>query len=215
MFSGIVEELGRVRSLDKPGVICRLAIFAPKTACGIQLGESVCVNGVCLSAVEVSKDELCFEVMQETLKLTNLGLLKRADKVNLERALGVGGRYSGHFVTGHIDATGTISKRQRKGSDVIMEVKSPNGRVLPYIALKGSVALEGVSLTVSAEGTDCFQVSLIPHTLNYTTLGSKKEGDLLNIECDILAKYIYKGLASKGASRSSLNPSFLRQHGFA
>ncbi|MBL7084881.1 MAG: riboflavin synthase, partial [Candidatus Omnitrophica bacterium] len=173
-----------------------------------------CVNGICLTVVEIERDLLCLEIMQETFARTNLGLLRREDKVNLEQALRVDGRLDGHFVTGHIDGTGVINRRQRRGPDIVMQIQASE-EILRYVVLKGSVALEGVSLTVSALDKDSLSVNLIPYTLKNTTLGLKKEQDVLNIECDILAKYIDRSLLFKGrSSDSNLSSSFLREHGF-
>ena len=215
MFSGIIEELGTIRSLDSSGAVSKLKIHASKIGPGSQPGESVCVNGVCLTIVETKKDSLIFEIMQETLKRTSLGLLKKKDTVNLERALKVEGRIDGHFVTGHIDGTGTISKQERKGGDIVMEIETALEQILPYVALKGSVALDGVSLTVSAQKANSFCVSLIPYTLKNTTLGLKKAGNTVNIECDILAKYTDRLLSLKRqSSASNVTSSFLKEHGF-
>ena len=215
MFSGIIEELGTVISLDNTGAVSKLKIRAPKIGPGGQPGESVCVNGACLTIVEAEKDLLVFEIMQETLKRTSLGLLKKKDNVNLERALKVEGRIDGHFVTGHIDATATISKQKRKGGDIVMEIETALEEILRYVVLKGSVALDGVSLTVSAQKANSFCVSLIPYTLKNTTLGLKKAGNLVNIECDILAKYTDRLLSSnRQTSASNVTSSFLKEQGF-
>ena len=214
MFTGIIEELGTVKSLAKKGPISKLQILAPQIARDAQLGQSICVNGICLTVVEIERDLLCLEIMQETFARTNLGLLRREDKVNLEQALRVDGRLDGHFVTGHIDGTGVINRRQRRGPDIVMQIQASE-EILRYVVLKGSVALEGVSLTVSALDKDSLSVNLIPYTLKNTTLGLKKEQDVLNIECDILAKYIDRSLLFKGrSSDSNLSSSFLREHGF-
>jgi len=214
MFSGIIEELGTVKLLSKGGTIAKLQVLAPKLAIGTQPGQSICVNGVCLTAVEVKKDFFEFDVMQETFKHTNLGLLRKESNVNLERALRADGRLDGHFVTGHIDVTGVIKSRQKSGSDVAIEIEAPE-EALRYIVLKGSVALDGVSLTVSALGERSFCVSLIPYTLTNTTLGLKKEKETVNIECDILAKYVKRLSApNQQPPASNITMSFLQKHGF-
>lgn len=214
MFSGIIEELGTVKLLSKGGTIAKLQVFAPKLAIGAKAGQSICFNGVCLTVVEIRKDWFEFDVMQETFKHSNLDLLREGDRVNLERALKADGRVDGHFVTGHIDTTGVIKRRQKSGSDVVIEIEVPD-QILRYIVLKGSVSLDGVSLTVSALGARSFCVSLIPYTLKNTTLGLKKEQDIVNIECDILAKYVDK-LSSLTRQRpaSNITMSFLQKHGF-
>lgn len=213
MFSGIIEELGTVKSLDKLRAVTKLQVFAPKIGPGTQVGQSICVNGICLTVVEARESLLSFEVMPETTRCSQLGLLKKADQVNLERALRIDARIDGHFVSGHIDGTGIIVKRQNKGSDCIIAVKSSE-QILRHIALKGSVALDGVSLTVSALEEHSFAVSLIPYTLKNTTLGSKREASMVNIECDILAKYTDRFLTLNRPPQAQITPSFLQEHGF-
>jgi riboflavin synthase len=214
MFTGIIEELGTVKFLDKSDSVAKLQILAPKIGPGSKRGQSVSVNGVCLTIVAIEKDILTFETMPQTFKGTNLGTLKQADKVNLERALKVEGRLDGHFVTGHIDDTGMIKCSQKKGKDAVIEIESSE-QILRYVALKGSVALDGVSLTVSALNREAFAVNLIPYTLKNSPLGLKQEGNLVNIECDILAKYISKFLATnRQTNLSKINSSFLQRHGF-
>lgn len=215
MFSGIIEELGEVRSLDKKGPISKLQILAPNIAPDARAGQSVCVNGACLTVVKIEKDLLCLEIMQETLRRTNLGLLKQKDRVNLERALRVDGRLDGHFLSGHIDGTGIIRKREIKGGDLVIEVETALKQILRYIVLKGSVALDGVSLTVSILENAIFGVNIIPYTIDNTTLGFKKEGDAVNIECDILAKYMDRIISRNNqTSASNVTLSLLRKHGF-
>lgn len=215
MFSGIIEEIGTLRFLNRAGSVSKLRIIAPKIAACAQLGQSICVNGVCLTVVEIDKDLLGFEVISETIRRTNLRLLQQKDRLNLERALLASGRIDGHFVTGHIDGTGIIRKRQRKSGDTTIEVESAKS-ILRFIALKGSVALDGVSLTVSALKQDTFAVNIIPYTLNNTTLGSIKEQAIVNIECDILAKYTDRlGPSDKQSSNSGISPIFLKKYGFA
>lgn len=215
MFTGIIEELGVVKSLTSKGAISTLQISAPGIARDTHPAQSVCLNGVCLTVVKVEKDTLSFEIMQQTLKDTSLGLLKFADKVNLERALRVNGRLDGHFVSGHIDGTGNIRKSQKEGGDLVLEITTASEQILPYVTLKGSVALDGVSLTVSAQEANTFCVNLIPYTLKNSTLGLKKEQDLVNIECDILAKYVDKvSSLNKQSSTSKITSSFLQKHSF-
>lgn len=213
MFSGIIEELGIVRSLEKTGSIYKLQVLAPMVAGSSQPGQSICVNGVCLTVVKIEKGLLWFEIIQETIRCTNLGLLRRENRINLERALRVDGRYSGHFVTGHIDGIGTITKVLHRGQQMTMEVKAPD-KILGYMVLKGPVALDGVSLTISALRENSFQVNLIPYTLKNTTLGLKKEAAVVNIECDILAKYMEKIHSLNKHPSASISSSFLKEQGF-
>lgn len=214
MFTGIIEELGAVKSLSESGSILKLQVLAPKVANGTQLGQSICCSGICLTVVGVNRDLISFEIMPETFKRTNLKLLKVGDQVNLERALKAEGRLDGHFVTGHIDGTGTITKFESQGADTEMKIEvSP--QIMRYVALKGSVAVDGVSLTVSAEDTATFSVNLIPYTLKNTILGQKRQRDLVNVECDILAKYTERiRTQDKPSTSSNITSSFLRDHGF-
>lgn len=226
MFTGIIEELGVVKSLDRKGAISILQISAPGIARDTLPAQSICLNGACLTVVRVEKDILSFEIMPQTLRDTNLGQLSPAAKVNLERALKVNARLDGHFVTGHIDGTGQIrtplpayirggQEIRRKAGDVVIEIAPDLERILHYIALKGSVAVDGVSLTVSAQRAGSFCVNLIPYTLEHTTLGLRKEQDVVNIECDILARYMDRLLPqNKQSSVSNITSSFLTTHGF-
>lgn len=214
MFSGIIEDMGTVKRIDTAESIVTLQLFAAKIAGEVEARQSISVNGVCLSVVQVQEKLISFEIIPETLKRTNLSLLKPKDIVNLERAVRVDGRIDGHFVTGHIDAIGTISKKEKRPGEVMMEIESP-APILRYLVLKGSVAVDGVSLTVSAQHDHSFAVSLIPYTLKQTILGLKKEKDTVNIECDILAKYIDKLRSSASPYlASNLTASFLQEHGF-
>jgi riboflavin synthase len=185
MFTGLVEQMGEVRSAGT-----RLAVRTPLAA-QIARGDSIAVNGVCLTAVDIDGDGFEADVMEETLSRSSLGRLREGDRVNLELALRVGDRLGGHFVQGHVDATGTIdSVEQREHSRLVRVAASPE--VLRYVVEKGSIAVDGVSLTVVDVDDDGFSVSLIPETLERTTLGSAGEGDRVNLEVDMLAKYAVK-----------------------
>lgn len=188
MFTGIIEELGIVRSVTKKGNYTVLEIQADKILGDVKIGDSVAVNGACLTVVKQVKDYLSFEVMEETLKLTNLGELHPNDVVNLERALKVGDRLSGHFVSGHIDAKSLIRKKTFVGENLCFEIVMPKG-LNKYIVPKGSIALDGISLTVVGVSGSAFSVYTIPHTLKNTTLKYKNAGSVVNIEVDMLAKY--------------------------
>lgn len=214
MFTGITEELGRVKSLAKSGAVLRLQILAPRMAQEAYLSQSVSVNGVCLTVVNAQGGCLDFELMPETARRSNLETLKVNEQVNLERALRLDGRLDGHLVSGHIDAVGSIRKKSVQAGEAIIAVDCP-AEILRYIALKGSVTLDGVSLTISAVDNAGFSASLIPHTLEHTTLGLKREGEPLNIETDILAKYLSKLIAAnQPPAASQISASFLQQHGF-
>ncbi len=189
MFSGIVEEMGTVHRIERTENLAVVEVRARKVWKGTKPGDSVAVDGVCLTVTGVSKDVLAFDLMRETLEKTTLGRLRLNEKVNLERALKVGGRLSGHFVTGHVDEVGRIL-RVIAQKDYTQWHISFSAKLARSIAPKGSVCLDGVSLTVGEVKKGYFSVHLIPFTKRVTTLGVKKKGGKLNIEVDILARYI-------------------------
>ena len=211
MFSGIVEELGTVKRIEKgAGGAQGFVISAKLVSNDLSTGDSVSVNGACLTVVKMNKKEIHFDVIEETLKHTNLSGLRAGDKVNLERALKVGDRVSGHFVSGHIDGTGTVRAASGRGADTFLKIGfSPD--LLKFVVLKGSVAVDGVSLTVSETGPDFFGVDLIPYTLKQTTLGLRKTGDKVNVEVDMLTKYAAKFIQGK---TKTITEDFLTKHGF-
>ncbi|MBN2096929.1 MAG: riboflavin synthase [Candidatus Omnitrophica bacterium] len=213
MFTGIIEQLGTVKFLEKKSTIYQLEVAVFGLAEDTRAGQSICVNGVCLTAVRSEKGLVVFEIMPETIKRSNLGRLKLGDKVNLERAVKVNGRLDGHLVSGHIDETALVSKRQEQAGEAVLSVKVSTS-LLPYIVIKGSLAVDGVSLTVSAIQGQEISVNLIPYTLKNSTLGIRKIGDLVNIEADILAKYVHNYLSHNEKYQSSLSQSFLKEHGF-
>jgi riboflavin synthase len=187
MFSGIVEELGIVKRISKRGNIALFEIRADKTLEDIKIGDSISVNGACLTVVKKEKDAFSAEIMPETLKITNLGSLRISDKVNLERSLKIGDRLSGHFVTGHIDCPGIIRQKKYVEANLCFEIAVP-AEFMAYCLPKGSVAVDGISLTIAGKKSGAFLVYIIPHTLKNTTLGFKGPSDKVNIEFDILAK---------------------------
>ena len=193
MFSGIIESLGTVVRLDPqpPGV--RLVVQAGELWEGISVGESVSINGCCLTVVTNIQGELSFDAGEETLGRTNLGRLQPSSRVNLERSLKIGDPLGGHFVTGHIDATGTLDRREDDGDWSTLWFSVP-GHCIRQMARKGSVAVDGISLTLVEVDEETFSVALIPHTLAVTTLGSVQPGETVNIETDVLAKYVEQQL---------------------
>lgn len=207
MFSGIVEEIGFVVSVSPN----RLAIQAGLIMGDIKPGDSIAVNGVCLTATEIKGKVFLSNVMPETLRRSNLGDLRPGDQVNLERAVTLSGRIGGHLVQGHIDATGTIKKTTQDGEAKLMTISAPP-EVMRYIVEKGFVSVEGLSLTVTGCSDDQFSVSLVSFSQSHTTIGRKQVGDRLNIEADIIAKYVEKFTSKKTAS---INEAFLTEHGFA
>lgn len=189
MFTGIVKELAKVERVDATAEGARLVIIAPQTASRVQVGDSVAMNGVCLTLVRKDGERLQFDAVPETLRRSNLGDLKPGERVNLEDALRVGEAMGGHFVQGHVDTTGVVERLVPQGNAVVMVV-SVSGEWMRYAVPKGSVAVDGVSLTVVDVGKDDFSVWLIPHTRAVTTLGLRRIGDRVNVEFDMLAKYI-------------------------
>jgi riboflavin synthase len=211
MFTGLVESLGTVRRIDRAGSGSRLIIEAPLVAAGVHAGDSVAINGACLTVVEHDQETLLFEAGPETLLRTNLGELKPRDRVNLERALRVGDRLGGHLVQGHIDGTGQIVDCQREGEWQVVWFQCP-AALAEQMVPKGSVTVDGVSLTLVEVTANRFSVALIPHTLNNTVLGLKTPGATVNLETDILAKYVWKCLRGGAVSLDSLQRAgFLNQ----
>jgi riboflavin synthase len=194
MFTGLVEDLGSVRRVaDHPGGkdLFITATISPQAI----VGESIAVNGVCLTVASINGDQWHFQVGPETLLKSNLGALKAGDRVNLERSLRVGDRLGGHFVQGHVDGVGTIAERQQQGEWEIVRFTCPS-ELTRLMVPKGSIAVDGISLTLVEVGGDFFTVMLIPHTLANTTLGFKKVGDVVNLEADMLAKHVAKLMAT-------------------
>ena len=190
MFTGIVEEVGVVARLEGP----RLSVRAGRVAEGLKLGDSIAVNGACLTAVACGEGEFGVDLSPETLRRTSLGNLAAGKGVNLERSLAVSDRLGGHIVQGHVDATGRITSIRPEVDCVILRVSSPK-RLMPYIVDKGFVAVDGISLTVVKKGTSSFTLSVIPYTLENTNLKEKAPGDRVNLETDIIAKYVESLLA--------------------
>ena len=189
MFTGIVEELGHVVSLAHGPDSAVVKIRGPLVTADAAPGASIAVNGICLTVVELDADSFCVDVMAETLRRTCLGELTPGSPVNLERALAVGDRLGGHLVQGHVDGTGTILARQPGDRWEVVTISLP-GELARYVVEKGSITVDGVSLTIAGLDDVSFQVSLIPTTLALTTLGTKQVGDLVNLEVDVLAKYV-------------------------
>jgi riboflavin synthase len=193
MFTGLVEALGSVRQLTFDGAGCRLVLEAPTFCIDLSVGESVAVNGACLTVVAHDEKTCAFQAGPETLRRTNLGALQAGDRVNLERALRLSDRLGGHLVQGHIDGIGHVAERQPQGEWVAIWFTCPPELTAQMVS-KGSVAVDGVSLTLVDVGADRFSVALIPHTLAQTTLGFKGPGAVVNLETDLLAKYVWKCL---------------------
>ncbi|AFU60183.1 riboflavin synthase alpha chain [Candidatus Nitrososphaera gargensis Ga9.2] len=195
MFTGIVEGMGRVRSVSKSkrGADTIMRVSLGRLGRSLKRGDSVCINGACLTVTKLSKGEAEFEMVAETIRRTNLGKVKAGDKVNIERSMKVGDRLEGHFVLGHVDGTGIIEDIQKLPSETKLWIKLDKGLAGSLVS-KGSIAVDGVSLTLVDIDGDRVSVSLIPHTLSVTTLGLRRKGDRVNIETDILGKYVASNL---------------------
>jgi riboflavin synthase len=200
MFTGIVEEVGSIRAIELSARVARLEIKASVTVEGVDIGGSVAVNGVCLTAIERRPDGFIFEVGPETLSRTALRHLAPGDPVNLERPLRFGGALGGHLVLGHVDGVGTVDTVTRVESTARVRVTLPSRDLEPLLIPQGSVAVDGVSLTVAALGDRSFEVMLIPHTLAVTTLGRLTPGQATNIEADVIGKYLVRSLALRGTT---------------
>ena len=191
MFTGIVEEMGVLAAVEPTKKGRRFRIAADKVAGGLEIGDSVAVNGVCLTVTEAFGDGFSVEAVAETLARSNLGEVATDDRVNLERPLRADGRFDGHIVQGHVDGTGTITSIQQEGESLRLGVAAEPS-LLRYIVEKGSITVDGVSLTVTAVGDAKFEFVLIPHTLEVTIFGTSRIGDMVNLEVDVLAKYVEK-----------------------
>ncbi|MFF0064273.1 riboflavin synthase [Streptomyces sp. NPDC005279] len=201
MFTGIVEELGEVTAVEKLGDSSRFRLRGPVVTEGAKHGDSIAVNGVCLTVVDFGEGEFTADVMAETLNRSSLGALAEGSRVNLERPMAVGDRLGGHIVQGHVDGTGTIVERKPSENWEIVKISLPAG-LSRYVVEKGSITVDGVSLTVVDAGTDYFTLSLIPTTLALTTLGIKQPGDPVNLEVDVIAKYVER-LLGAGSEESA------------
>ena len=215
MFTGLVAELGTVQNLARQGASYHLTVSAHKVMQNLKIGDSVAVNGACLTVVRLTEDSFTADVMPETVRLTNIGQLNAGSKVNLERTLRLCDGLDGHIVSGHVEGLGTISSQRPEGIAVVVTI-STEPRLLRYILPKGSIAIDGISLTVTQVTESSFSVSLIPHTAKETTLGFKRVGDQVNLETDIIGKYVERmlGLQPQGQQEAPLDKNILFENGF-
>lgn len=211
MFTGIIEELGTVKDIKKDSKGARLSITGKTVLDGLKIGDSITVNGACLTAVSISAAYFEADAAPETLKKTNLGELKSGSKVNLERALRLSDRLGGHLVTGHIEATGKIKEKKSAGNSYLFLIEAPK-EILKYVVSKGSIAIDGISLTVVDVADRSFSIAVIPHTMAVTTLGTKGASDTVNLETDIIGKYVEKMLLKED---KKIDAEFLKRHGFS
>jgi len=219
MFTGIIEHVGTVVAVSPRGKVVQFAIDCGPMVEGVRLGDSIAINGTDLTVTTLAGATLRFEMVQETASITNLGLLRPGSRVNLERAMRADGRYDGHIVQGHVDGTGTMHEWRRQQEDVRLFV-SCAPELASGMVPKGSITIDGVSLTLVDVGTDFFSVALIPYTLSHTTLGERRVGDLVNLEIDLLGKYVRKylqqifGTPSVSPAGTGLSVARLRELGF-
>lgn len=217
MFTGIIEEIGEIQSIKKGDKSSRLLIKANKVLKDTKIGDSISTNGVCLTVTSISSNSFEADVMAETLRKSNLGDLKKLNKVNLERALSIKSRLGGHIVSGHIDGVGKIVDFTKEDNAVWITIKAPI-EILRYIVLKGSIAIDGVSLTVAYVDDEIFKVSIIPHTGEETILLNKKTGETVNLECDVIGKYVEKLLKlddkKTEVKENTITEDFLKNNGF-
>lgn len=215
MFTGLVEEVGKVVNISHVADAYRLTVKCSYVLAGSGIGDSIAVNGVCLTVTDINSDSFSADVMPETVHRSSLSQLKVGSQVNLERAMIADGRFGGHIVSGHIDGTGVVSEIKNDANAVWYTVKADKN-LLRYIVEKGSVALDGISLTVAYVDEEKFKVSIIPHTQTVTNLGGRRDGDIINIECDIIGKYVEKLMIPAGENTKSggITASFLAENGF-
>lgn len=217
MFTGIIEEVGKVRQISHGSKSSVLCIAADQVLAGTKLGDSICTNGVCLTVVKLGSGTFWADVSVETIRRTNLTDLKPGDSVNLERALSLSDRLGGHIVSGHVDGVGRIGSIRREDQAVWFTIETPP-EILKGIVEKGSVAIDGISLTVACLDSHSFCVCVIPHTGRHTTLLEKKQGDVVNLENDVIGKYVERFLTHRAADeksvRHTIDEAYLAQHGF-
>ena len=213
MFTGIIEELGTIGTMDRRPDSMRLTVFADTVLAGTRTGDSIAVNGVCLTVTAMTDASFCADVMHETIRRSSFKDIRSGSRVNLERAVQMGGRMGGHIVSGHIDGTGTISRIDKDGIAQVYHIGAAP-ELLEYIVEKGSVAIDGISLTVVAVTNRESSVSVIPHTLGNTTLTEKQTGACVNLETDIVGKYVKKFTAPHEGKNGSLSWDTLLENGF-
>ncbi len=214
MFTGLIQTLGKVKKIDRQGNSAQLYIGSELVTQDIELGESIAVNGVCLTVVSWNSESFAVDVSPETLDCSTLGSLKPGSEVNLERALRLCDRLGGHLVSGHIDCIGTVRRRYEDANVVRFEFSAPES-AMRYIVEKGSIAIDGISLTVNSVSEDAFSVAVIPHSLAMTTLHNRREGARVNIETDILGRYVEKLMGQgRGTESQGVSLDFLAKNGF-
>lgn len=215
MFTGIIEEVGTIRDVRQSGEAMEMVVESKRIVTDAQLGDSIAVNGVCLTVTKFTEESFSVDIMPETVRATSLRGLTKGDKVNLERAMSAKGRFGGHIVSGHVDGIGTILSKKREHNAVYYRI-GVKQHLRKYMIEKGSVAVDGTSLTIFAVDKESFTISIIPHTLDETIIGLKGVGNIVNIECDMVGKYIEQFIVQRFSTdtTSSLTESFLAEHGY-
>lgn len=213
MFTGIIEELGVVRRMDWLRGRLRLKVEAERVLDDLTLGDSLSINGVCLTVVDLDSGSFGVDAVEETVRRTTLGHLHVGERVNLERALRLYDRLGGHIVTGHIDGVGTVRSRRRQGASILLSIEVPE-ELLGYLIVKGSVAVDGVSLTVVDVVGSKFSVSIVPFTADNTTFGFRRVGDRMNVEVDLIGKYVAKLMGSNVKGKTGITKEWLQEMGF-
>lgn len=219
MFTGLIEEIGSIKSIKRGGKSIRLTVSARKIMDDVKLGDSIATNGICLTVISFDSTGFSADVMPETMSRTSFEQLSAGSRVNLERALRVGDRLGGHMVSGHVDGLGEVVAKEEDDNAIWVSIAAPKN-ILKYVVEKGSVAIDGISLTVAYVDEKMFKVSIIPLTQEDTTLTSKKKGEKVNLECDMTAKYIEKFMFHRDeeatkTKKSDISMNFLKENGFA
>ncbi|WP_019243142.1 MULTISPECIES: riboflavin synthase [Bacillus] len=212
MFTGIVEDIGTVKAISRAKTSMQLTIFSSKIVEDVHLGDSIAVNGVCLTVTSFTKDSFTVDVMPETVKATSIRDVSVGSFVNLERAMSASGRFGGHIVSGHVDGIGTIIRKRRQENAIYYDIKISE-ELRRFCIPKGSIAIDGTSLTLFGVQNQIITISLIPHTVEKTVIGRKKEGDIVNVENDMLGKYIIYNMEGN-QEKKTITEDFLRQNGF-
>lgn len=220
MFTGIIEEVGWIERVEGGSQAVKLTVRGKKVLEGVSLGDSIAVNGVCLTVTRFTGTSFVVDVMPETLRKTSLDRVRTGTPVNLERAMALGDRFGGHIVSGHVDGVGTIYSRQSYGNAILFRIKALR-ELLKYMVPKGSITIDGISLTIIDVTEEDFTISIIPHTLEHTNLQNKQPGDIVNLENDMLAKYVERLLTwhtddrQRAGDKAHLGLEYLKEHGFA
>ncbi|WP_046226724.1 riboflavin synthase [Paenibacillus dauci] len=222
MFTGLIEEIGTLKRSERRGETMVLGITASRIMPGLAIGDSVSCNGVCLTVTSIAGSLFTVDVMPETHRLSSLKDLRSGSPINLERAMAANGRFGGHIVQGHVDGTAVVEHVEHNQNAVVFQIKPQDNSLFRYIIPKGSVAVDGISLTVVAVINDMFTISIIPHTLKETVLAHRKPGDTVNLECDVLGKYVEHMLQYRSSSpndaqqspKSALTANFLQENGY-